>query len=1028
MSFWGRFDQWFQTRKASTSNPRFRPQLESLETRLVPYTTSGNLWPNPQLVTISFMPDGTNLGGVTSNLFSTFNAKFGSATTWENVLLKAAQVWAQQTNLNFAVVPDSGAPEGSGSYQQGDPTMGDIRIGGYDFGTGTLAQAFYPPAVNNYSIAGDIAFNTGQIFNIGSTYDLFTVAMHEFGHALGLKHSTMVSSVMYGAYSGVKSGLTTDDINGIENIYSNISPRSLDHFGGTIGSFATAADLTATINGLNNTDLATGLDITQAGQKEYLKLTVPAGTGSIVTIDVQSSGLSLLAPTLTVYAGDQSTVLGSASGAGHYGTTLTVTLTNKVSAGQVIYIKVGGADTTAFGTGAYGLTMSFAGAPLPTVLLPNTQVFNGSPLSGGGGDPNADSNEYLIAAQGSGVPQTFPESPQAVAEDGQGDYVVTWSTDDPTMGWSVDAQRFDSSGIAQGDPFQVNTTATGNQLYPTVAMDQAGDFVVTWSSYGQDGDGWGIFGQRYDAQGNPVGREFQINTTTAGDQLYSTVAMDQAGNFVVTWSGFNDDGSGQGIFGQRYDAQGNAVGGQFQVNSTPGYQAYSTVAMDAAGDFVVSWSSYGQDGSGWGVYAQRYDASGNAVGGEFQVNTTTAGDQMYSSVAMGSYGNFVIVWSGKGQNSSGWNVFGQRYDIAGSPLGGEFQVNPTTIGDSEYATVAMNADGDLLVTWSSDGGGLGNKVPLFEGQTTLNGWNSTNLQSSSSLGGQIQTPSWSVYGQQYSGDDGSPEGTEFRVNATTAGNHQDSSIVTDNSGHIVVVWSGTTGDGTEGVFGQRFVTGQDGLRITDAGSDSDQVPVRAITSLDHTLSAALQHPDVRQLPSDSLAEAVVSLPNGSVAQLPVAGSAAVSKAPAEETGTGMASLVPSPPAVALARSESRISGFAYLRGDDNVRLEDQPAYPPMLLDQENTPRVDAPLGQEESTLSLLPGASVDCQVADTWFAAENRMSASTGSSERPFALAQTGGAVLDQGTMTLALMGLLGSFHASKDEEEAQRQKQPTLS
>src|SRR5262249_22034765 len=76
-----------------------RPRLEELESRLAPASVSGNAWPNPQLVTLSFVPDGTVLGQnsagfITSNLFSTFNAKFGSASAWENVILKAAQTWA----------------------------------------------------------------------------------------------------------------------------------------------------------------------------------------------------------------------------------------------------------------------------------------------------------------------------------------------------------------------------------------------------------------------------------------------------------------------------------------------------------------------------------------------------------------------------------------------------------------------------------------------------------------------------------------------------------------------------------------------------------------------------------------------------------------------------------------------------------------------------------------------------------------------------------------------------------------------
>src|SRR5712692_6514354 len=188
-------------------SPVRRPHLhlEALETRLVPYNVSGYAWPHPELITLSFVPDGTNLGGSTSNLFATFNAKFGSQANWQNQILKAAQVWAQQTNLNFSLVSDSGADIGSDNYQQGDPAFGDIRFGGFNFGSSTLAMAYLPPSINNYSVAGDIAFNTGQTFNIGSTYDLFTVATHEIGHALGVYHSNTVSAIMYPAYTGTKA-------------------------------------------------------------------------------------------------------------------------------------------------------------------------------------------------------------------------------------------------------------------------------------------------------------------------------------------------------------------------------------------------------------------------------------------------------------------------------------------------------------------------------------------------------------------------------------------------------------------------------------------------------------------------------------------------------------------------------------------------------------------------------------------------------------------------------------------------------
>jgi hypothetical protein len=373
-------------RDSAHISPRFHPRLEQLESRVNPYSLTGNSWLHPELVTISFVPDGTVLGHtmygpITSTLFADFNAKFGNPSIWQNAILKGAQVWAQQANLNFAIVADDGTALSLGEYQQGDPNFGDIRIGGYDFTGGMdtmLAYAYVPQPDNTTTLGGDAVFNSKQTFNIGTTWDLFTVAAHEVGHGLGLGHSAF-STIMSGDYPGTKYSLTTDDINGIRAIYGGVrAPDSYDT-GTNNNSFGAAR--VVPIDSVTKTALVTDMDITTTADTDYFKVTVPSGTDGTLTVKIQSAGLSLLAPKLYVYNSAYS-LKGFANGAGQYGTTLTLNITG-VSAGQVYYIKVTGEGATAFGTGKYGLVANAGTEADPIVPLPNTQVVAGNEMGGG---------------------------------------------------------------------------------------------------------------------------------------------------------------------------------------------------------------------------------------------------------------------------------------------------------------------------------------------------------------------------------------------------------------------------------------------------------------------------------------------------------------------------------------------------------------------------------------------------------------------------------------------------------------------
>src|SRR5688572_26716689 len=181
-----------------------------------------------------------------------------------------------------------------------------------------------------------------------------------------------------------------------------------------------------------------------------------------------------------------------------------------------------------------------------------------------------------------------------VATAPDGTFVVAWASlnqASPTSAQDVYARRFSAAGAPLGGEFRVNTYTTSDQSIPAIAMCGAGTFVVVWASSGQDGAQGGIYAQQFDASAQPVGSEFRVNAYTGGDELFPAVAMDSGGDFVVTWDTYNPTaGAFYDVYARRFDAQGQPAGDEVRVNTSFAEDEYSSaVAMDADGDFVVLW-------------------------------------------------------------------------------------------------------------------------------------------------------------------------------------------------------------------------------------------------------------------------------------------------------------------------------------------------------------------------------------------------------------------------------------------------------
>jgi S-layer homology domain len=304
-----------------------------------------------------------------------------------------------------------------------------------------------------------------------------------------------------------------------------------------------------------------------------------------------------------------------------------------------------------------------------------------------------------------------------VGSNAAGNFVVAWTEFvSYDASYEIRARRFDSSGTPQGGDIVVNTWTTGTQVYSPVAMDSAGNFVVVWNSAPdfltgqtpQDGSGSGIFARRFDANGNPLSAEFQVNQYTTGSQYSPRIAMNPAGDFIIVWTSEHQDAQASSIMARRYDNVGAPLGGEFRVNTQEAnFQQEPDVALDPAGRAIVVWQSNEQDGSEMGVYGQRFDASGNKLGPEFNVNAFTPSDQWRPRVVAGfgssDPGEFAVIWHSEAEDGSDAGVYAQHFDETGRRSSLELRVNEFTAGFQGYPAIAAQPNGQFVAAWQSEG-------------------------------------------------------------------------------------------------------------------------------------------------------------------------------------------------------------------------------------------------------------------------------------------------------------------------------------
>ena len=234
-------------------------------------------------------------------------------------------------------------------------------------------------------------------------------------------------------------------------------------------------------------------------------------------------------------------------------------------------------------------------------------------------------------------------------------------------------------GVKVGTEFQVNASTTGGADAPQVAMDANGDFVIAWTTTFTTNPFAPIYAKRFDANGVAQGDQFVVNSPQAPDQGYPLVAMDARGDFVVTWL----SSATHNIEARLYNSAGTAQGGLIQVSSVDTMITTApAVAMDAEGDFTISWSqslplqaptdhSNTLFGGLSDVFARRFDGSGKPEGAVFNVSHGAFQSNSNSRVTMDAAGDTLITWFGTTviQQGTPGHTAAQAYNAAGAAIG-----------------------------------------------------------------------------------------------------------------------------------------------------------------------------------------------------------------------------------------------------------------------------------------------------------------------------------------------------------------------
>ena len=305
-------------------------------------------------------------------------------------------------------------------------------------------------------------------------------------------------------------------------------------------------------------------------------------------------------------------------------------------------------------------------------------------------------------------------SPEIIA-DGNGGAIIVWEDYRSGSSYDIYAQKMDGSGnkawIHNGE---VISDTTDDQEDPQLVGDGAGGAIIVWEDERYGSSDTDIFAQRINASGNTMWQANGVSITGASSvQIDPQITPDGFGGAVITWKSWIDSTSSWGIYAQRINSLGSVqwtVNGVSVCSDTTG-QSDAQITGDGMGGAIITWVDL-RNGE-YDLYAQRIDSSGTAYWPtNGVVICTTTGEQWPPQITSDGLGGAIITWRDDRWGTSDSEIYAQRIDADGNVL---WPPNGLPICSADhnqgYPRLLADGPGDAIITWMD--ARVGYKIDIY---------------------------------------------------------------------------------------------------------------------------------------------------------------------------------------------------------------------------------------------------------------------------------------------------------------------------